>query len=180
MLNKEVISYLQENKISQLYKKFENCFSEIDKISDIFLCGDLLNELELAHILDKSTGVYAKLVSVVNALESYMERILNNEESKFYQAQEKIRTQDTSHAKSLARTKVSDIRDYVADFKSYLLASQQNIVSAQSRLKRLVVVKGAKNISYHGEVPVEETVTSDDLIEDSENQNNEEKAWDFQ
>jgi len=171
MTSKEIYEYLQQNKVDKLYKIFAKSFTWIDEWSEKMLLGDLLDENELAYMLDKSTAIYAKLCSVVNALESYMERVLNNEESKYYKALDKIRTQDTSVSKANARAKVSDVRDYLADFKSYFLASQQMIVSAQSRLKRLVVEKGAKNVAYHGETPVEETVTSDDLIED------EEKAW---
>jgi len=172
MVSKEIYNYLQQNKVDQLYKIFAKSFAWIDEWSEKMLTGDLLDENELAYMLDKSTAIYAKLCSVVNALESYMERVLNNEESKYYKALDKIRTQDTSQAKALARSKVSDVRDYLADFKSYFLASQQMIVSAQSRLKRLVVEKGAKRVGWTGEAPVEETVTSDDLIED------EQKAWD--
>jgi len=172
MTSKEIYNYLQQNKVDQLYKIFAKSFAWIDEWSEKMLTGDLLDENELAYMLDKSTAIYAKLCSVVNALESYMERVLNNEESKFYQAQEKVRTQDTSQAKALARSKVSDVRDYLADFKSYFLASQQMIVSAQSRLKRLTIDKGARGIDYTGEIPVEETVISDDLIEDGQ------KAWD--
>jgi len=157
MTSKEIFTYLQSEKgIKDLYKKFNKCFKLIDEWSDIFIQGDLLDENQLAHALDQSTGVFSKLCPVVNALESYMERILYNEEHKFYKSQEKIRTQDTSQAKALARATVSDIRDYLADFKSYLLASQQNIVSAQSRLKRLVVEAGSKHVASHGETPVEE------------------------
>jgi len=171
MVSKEIYEYLETKKVDKLYKIFAKSFTWVDEWSEKMLTGDLLDENELAYMLDKSTSIYSKLCSVVNALESYMERILNNEESKFYQSQEKVRTQDTSQAKALARSKVSDIRDYLADFKSYFLASQQMIVSAQSRLKRLTVEKGARKVGYTGEVPVEKTVTSDDLIED------EEKAW---
>lgn len=153
MTSKEIYEYLQSDKgIAELYKKTEKCFAIIDNWSETFITGDLLDENQLSHALDQSTGVYAKLCPIVNALESYMERILNNEESKFYQSQEKVRTQDTSQAKALARSKVSDVRDYIADFRSYLLAAQQNIVSAQSRLKRLVAEGSAKGIAHYGEV----------------------------
>lgn len=184
MLSKEVLQYLEQNKVDQLYKKFENCFSEIDRLSEIFLIGDLLNELELASALDKSTGIYAKLCPVVNALDSYMERILNNEESKYYQSQAKVRTQDTSIAKSTARAKVSDVRDYISDFKSYLLAAQQNIVSAQSRLKRLVIESHAKGVAGHGEVPIDNTLpeenieTQQTILEDDISNDENQKAWD--
>ena len=169
MTSKEIYELLQSEKgIKDLYKKYEKCFEIIDNWSDIYISGDLLDENQLAYSLDQSTGIFAKLCPVVNALESYMERILNNEETAYYSKQEKVRTQDTSQAKALARSKVSDIRDYLSDFKSYLLASQQNIVSAQSRLKRLVAEGSAKGIAHYGEVPVND----EDLSHSSE------KAWD--
>ena len=170
MTSKEVYNYLKQDKVDQLYKIFSKSFSWIDEWSEKMLVGDILNEQELAFMLDKSTAIYSKLCSVVNALESYMERILNNEESKYYQAQEKVRTQDTSIAKSNARTKVSDVRDYLADFKSYFLASQQMIVSAQSRLKRLVALGSAKGVAFYGE---EQPQISDEDLNHST-----EKSWD--
>ena len=170
MTSKEVYNYLEQNKVDQLYKIFSKSFSWIDEWSEKMLVGDILNEQELAFMLDKSTAIYSKLCSVVNALESYMERVLNNEESKYYQAQEKVRTQDTSQAKALARSKVSDVRDYLADFKSYFLASQQMIVSAQSRLKRLVALGSAKGVAFYGE---EQPQISDEDLNHST-----EKSWD--
>lgn len=156
MTSKEIINYIIENKVEQLYKKFETSFQWIDKWSEKLITGDLLDENELAYMIDRATGVFSQLCSVVNAIESYMERILNNEESKYYQSQTKVRTQDTSIGKANARAKVSDVRDYLSDFRSYFLAAQQMIVSAQSRLKRLTVEKGAKNVDFTGEVPIEE------------------------
>lgn len=168
MVSKEIYNYLEQKKVNQLYKIFSKSFTWIDEWAEKMLIGDILDENELAYMLDKATAIYSKLCSVVNALESYMERVLNNEESKYYQAQEKIRTQDTSVSKANARAKVSDVRDYLADFKSYFLASQQMIVSAQSRLKRLTVEKGARGVDYTGEVPVN----------DEDLSNSSEKAWD--
>jgi hypothetical protein len=167
MTSKEIYDYLQTEKgIKELYKKYEKCFEIVDKWSDVYISGDLLDENELAFSLDQNTGVYSKLCIVVNVLESYMERILNNTESTYYDSIEKVKTQDTSIAKSRARTAVGNIRDYLANFKSYFLASQQIIVSAQSRLKRLTVEKGAKKIDYTGETPIEEE------------KDEPEKAWD--
>jgi hypothetical protein len=177
MVSKEIYEYLANNKIDQLYKIFKPCFDIIDKWGETFIRGNLLDENELAFALDQATGVFSKLCPIVNALDSYMERILNNEESKYYQSLEKVRTQDTSIGKAQARAKVSDVRDYLSDFKSYLLAAQQNIVSAQSRLKRLTVEKGAKYIDRTGEVPVDngETVELDDRIINDEPDT---RAWD--
>lgn len=153
MTTKEIYELIESKKIEELYKKFIDCFQWIDNWADKLLKGDILTEFELSFMLDKSTGIYSKLCPIVNALESYYERVENNSESLYYKKLENIRTQDTSVAKANARAEVSNIRDYIADFKSYLLASQQNITTAQSRLKRLTVEKGS---GYRGEVPVKE------------------------
>ena len=154
MTSLEIYQILETGRIAELYTKFEKVFEWVDKQSDELISGDLLNEHELAFMLDKATGCYAKLTPIVNALESYVERKLANEEAKMYSILEKIRTQDTSVAKSNARDAVSNVRDYLGDFKGYQIASSQMICSAQSRLKRLTVEKGARGVDYTGETPV--------------------------
>ena len=155
MVSKEIFVLLESNKIEKLYKKFVSSFKWMDEWSDKLIEGDILDENNLAFMIDRATGIFAKLCPVVNALESYQERKLHNTESREYSGLDKVRPQDTSVAKSKARNAVSDIRDWVGDFKGYLVASQQMIVSAQSRIKRLVVEKGAKGVGYTGEVPVD-------------------------
>jgi len=152
MVSKEIYELIQQNKVSDLYKKFIKYFEWIDEWADKMIDGDLLDENELTYMLDKSTAIFAKLCVIVNALESYVERELYNEESKFYKELDRVRTQDTSQAKAHARASVSDLRDYLADFKSYLQASQQNITTAQSRLKRLTVEKGARGVDFTGDI----------------------------
>jgi hypothetical protein len=157
MTSKEVYCYIKQDKISDLYKVFAKSFAWLDGWAEKMICGDLLDENELAYMLDKSTGIFAKLCPVVGALESYVERVINNEESSYYNKQEKVKSVDPAIAKSNSRAKVSDVRDYLADFKGYLTASQQMICSSQSRIKRLVVEKGAKGVGYTGERPVDNT-----------------------
>ena len=157
MVSKDVYDYIKDNKVADLYKVFAKSFVWVDEWADKMISGDLLDENELAYMLDKSTGIFAKLCPVVGALESYVERVINNEESSYYNKQEKVKSVDPAIAKSNSRAKVSDVRDYLADFKGYLTASQQMICSSQSRLKRLVVEKGAKGVGYSGEVPVDNT-----------------------
>jgi len=148
MVSKEIFVLLESNKIEKLYKKFVSSFKWMDEWSDKLIEGDILDENNLAFMIDRATGIFAKLCPVVNALESYQERKLHNTESRVYSELEKVKAQDISIAKSKARNAVSDIR-------GYLVASQQMIVSAQSRIKRLVVEKGAKGVGYTGEVPVD-------------------------
>lgn len=157
MTSREVYDYIKNDKVSELYKVFTKSFGWIDQWSDKMISGDLLDENELAYMLDKSTGIFSKLCPVVGALESYIERVINNEESSYYNKQEKVKSVDPSIAKSNSRAKVSDVRDYLADFNGYLTASQQMICSSQSRLKRLTVEKGAKGVDWSGERPVDNT-----------------------
>jgi len=157
MTSSEVYNYIKNDKVSELYKVFSKSMTWVDEWSDKMISGDLLDENELAYMLDKSTGIFAKLCPVVGALESYVERVINNEESSYYNKQEKIKSVDPAIAKSNSRAKVSDVRDYLADFKGYLTASQQMICSAQSRIKRLTVNKGALGVDWTGEPPVDNT-----------------------
>jgi hypothetical protein len=151
MTSKEVYQFLESNSVKNLYDKYTNVFNMIDKWEEIFIRGDLLNEYELSLVVDQATGCFGKLSHVLNGLESYFERKLNNTESKHYKSLEAVRAQDTSVAKSFARDSVSDVRDYVGDFKSYLDTAAQMIVSAQSRMKRLSVEKGGRGVDYTGE-----------------------------
>jgi hypothetical protein len=151
MTSKEIYAYLETEGIKKLYDKYINIFNMIDKWEETFLRGNLLDEYELALVVDQATGCFGKLSHAVNALESYFERKLSNTESKHYRSLESVKAQDTSVAKSFSRDAVSDIRDYVGDFKSYLDTSAQMIVSAQSRMKRLSVEKGGRGVDFTGD-----------------------------
>jgi len=155
MTSKQIYDLLESGKVSELYKICKKSFEWIDDWADMMIEGDILDENELAFMLDKSTAIYSKLSPIVNALESYKERKEYNGEAQFLRKIEKIRTQDASQAKCESRASVSDIRDYLGDFKGYLDAAQQNIVSAQSRLKRLIALGSAKGIAHYGEVSTE-------------------------
>jgi len=159
MVSNEIIDFIKENKVAQLYKKFEKSFNIIDGWADTFIDGDLLDENQLAFCLDQSTGIYSKLSPVVNALESYMARLEYNKEAEGYKSAEKLNAPAVSLAKAEARAFISDVRDYVGDFRGYFEGAKQNICSAQSRLKRLVVEKGAKKAGYTGEVPIDNNST---------------------
>ena len=154
MTSREIYVIIETKKITDLYKKFKVVFDWVDQQSDVLIKGDLLDEQELAFMIDKATGCYAKLTPVVNALESYVDRKLANKEASYYKELEKIRTQDTAVAKANARDSIGDVRDYLGDFKAYHDASSQMICSAQSRLKRLTVEKGARGVDFTGETSV--------------------------
>jgi hypothetical protein len=151
MTSKDIYDYLKTGKIQDLYKKVEKCFLVVDKWSEIMLRGSLLSEFELTVALTENTAVFSKLAVIVNVLDSYQNRIYDNSEASHYKTLETVRAQDTSVAKSNARESTSDIRDYIADFKGYLNAAQQNIVSIQSILKRLVIDKGNRGIAFTGD-----------------------------
>ena len=127
----------------------------MDNWADTFIDGNLLCEQELAYCLDQSTGIYSKLSPVVNALESYLARLEYNKLAEGYNNAEKLNAPAVDKAKAEARAFVSDVRAYLGDFKGYFEGAKQNICSAQSRLKRLVVEKGAKKAGFTGEVPNE-------------------------
>jgi hypothetical protein len=103
MTSKDIMNYVEVEGLDKLLQKFILCQNMLDKWSDTFIQGDLLNEFELSLALDQSTGCFSKLVVVVNGLEAYMERKLYNVESKHYKSLENVRAQDTSVAKSNAR-----------------------------------------------------------------------------
>ena len=152
MTSKDISNYVEVEGLDKLLKNYINCYNMLDKWSDTFIDGNLLNEFELSLALDQSTGCFAKLVIVVNGLEARMERILYNVESKHYKSLENIRAQDTSVAKAEARSSINDIREHLANYRAYMLAAQQNILSAQSRLKRLTTEKGGFGVDNVGDV----------------------------
>lgn len=177
MTSKEVVQFIKDDKVSQLYTKFKKCFDIIDNWSDTCIEGDLLDENQLATIIDQNTGIHAKLIPIVNAFESYLARIENNGEDAFYKAildkKEKVNAQAVSMAKAESRSNASDVREWLGDFKAYLEGAKQNICSAQSRLKRLVVDKGAKKVGYTGEAPIEEP----EVQEETTVQKPDDKPW---
>jgi hypothetical protein len=157
MTSKDVLNYLQNEGIDKLYKKYESVFNLIDELADKLVTGDLLNEFELAQLIDRATGVYAKLAPVSGALEAIMSQTEYNTEIKEYSSLEKVKTSDNPVIKAKARASVNDLRRYFSDFNSYTISAEKLILSGQSRLKRLTVESGAKGVSFTGETPVSDT-----------------------
>lgn len=158
MFAKEVQDYLKNNKIDQLYKKYESSFELIDKWSERLIQGDLLNEYEIALCIDQATGVYGKLSSVCGALEAIMSETEYNTEVNLYteiMKTDKVKTSDTPIIKAKARASANDLRRYFSDFNNYVISAEKMILSAQSRLKRLTVEKGAKGVDFTGERPLD-------------------------
>ena len=160
MTSKDILIYLSSNEIDKLYKKLESAFILVDNWAEKLTTGDLLNEYELALLIDQSTGVYAKLAPICGALEAIMSETEYNTEIKEYstisQANEgKVKTSDNPIVKAKARASVNDLRRYFSDFNSYAISAEKMILSGQSRLKRLTVEAGGRGVGFTGERPIQ-------------------------
>lgn len=155
MTSKDIKRYIDDIGIDKLYKKFENCFVLLDEWENKLIEGDLLDEYELKHIGEVAVGIYGKLSPIVNALESYKERVERNTEYSYLNSLEKVKTTDTSIAKAKARDAINDVREWFGDFKAYLDSAEKVMYFSQSRLKRETVQKSGKGVDYTGEAPYE-------------------------
>lgn len=152
MTSKEVYEFIKNDRVDQLYKIFRKSFDWIDQISDIMIEGDLLNEFELSQNIDKATGIYAKLEPVVNALESYYQRVYYNTEHTHYNEVGNVKQQDRPIAKAKAEVAVNEVRDWVGDFRGYLEGAKQIFTSGQSRIKRLTIEAVGKRVGFRGDI----------------------------
>ena len=154
MLSRDVKKLYDEKRIDELYKKNEQCFVLIDECSDLFINAGLLDEYQLASSMDKLSGCYSKLNPICGALEAMLEEYAHDvEHAEYSKLGEKVRTQDCSVVRTKARSSVGDLRRYASDFSRYCQSANSMIITAQSRLKRLTVEKGAKGVDRTGEVP---------------------------
>lgn len=158
MTSAEVFKHYKAGTVGEMYKTFLKVFELIDKWADTFTNSNLLDENELALSMDQLSGCYAKLNPVAGALEAIMAETEHDSEVKEYNALgEKVRIQDCSIVRAKARHSVADLRRYKEDFSRYCWSANTMITTAQSRLKRLTVEKGAKGVGYTGETPVQGT-----------------------
>lgn len=154
MTSKDVRKMLeQENGQNKLYKICETHFNLVDKWEERLVTGDLLNEYELSDCIDKLTGCQMRFSPIAGALEAIMISKEHNEEVKGYSKIEKLKAQDCSVVRANARASVNDLRGIVSDFRNYFIASEKAVTSAQSRMKRLTVEKGARRVDYTGIIP---------------------------
>lgn len=150
MTSREVINYLEKEGIDKLYKKFEGYFAKVDHWSEQFVRGDLLNEFELSLALDQLTGVYMRFNVIAMAIASYKtNKELAFIEKAFAEAEKKP---VVAQIKESARASTRDLRSFRGDFLNYAESAEKGITSAQSRLKRLTVAKGAKGVDFTGDV----------------------------
>jgi len=141
--------------VAELYKLHIKYFELIDTWADRLTDGDLLDEYELSQCMERLTGCLMKLGTVAGALEALKEEREHNTEVREYGKLEKVKAQDTSIVKAIARDEVSKIRKWASDFRNYFYSAQSAVVTSQSRLKRLTVEKSAKKVDYTGETPIE-------------------------
>ena len=152
MTSKEVISYLKVEGIEKLYKKFEGYFTEVDLWSERFATGDLLNEFELSHALDRLTGIYMRFHIISEALDSYKtNQELNFKVASFRNSESVGKKPTISQVEDEARQSTKELREYRSDFQSYSDAAEKGIITAQARLKRLSVESGARGVDFKGE-----------------------------
>jgi len=149
MTSREVINYLNVEGMDKLYKRFEKYFAEVDSWSERFATGDLLNELELSHALDRLTGIYIRFHIIAEAIDAYKtNKELSYKEKAFADAEKKP---NVSQIEQEARASTKDLRTYRGDFLSYSEACEKGITTCQARLKRQSVESAAKGVDFKGE-----------------------------
>ncbi len=158
MTTRDVHKLIKEGEkgVEQLYKLHMKYFDLIDHHSEILTNGDLLDENEIANCMEQLTGCLMKLGTIAGALEALLAEKEHGEEVKGYKSYEKLKAHEVSVVKAKARDSVSKIRKWANDFRSYFYSAQSGVITAQSRLKRLTVQKGAKGVDRTGEVPIED------------------------
>ncbi len=141
--------------VEELYKVHMKYFDLVDHHSEILTNGDLLDENEIANCMEQLTGCLMKLGTVAGALEALMAEKEHGEEVKRYKSYEKLKAHDVSVVKANARDTICKIRKWAVDFRNYFYSAQSGVITAQSRLKRLTVTKGASGVGRTGENPVD-------------------------
>ena len=161
MTSRDVNKFINEGEkgVEKLYTEHMKYFDLVDTHADILTNGDLLDEYEITTCMEQLTGCLMKLGTVAGALEALLAEKEHGEEVKGYSAITgieggKVKAQDTSIVKATARDSASKIRKWANDFRSYFYSAQSGVITAQSRLKRLTVQKGAGGIDRTGETPV--------------------------
>lgn len=172
MTSKDVNKLIKEGEkgVEKLYKEHIKYFNIVDEWSDKLTNGDLLDEYEIAQCMERLTGCLMKLGTVAGALEAIKEEMEHSCRVKEFAKFEKVRAQDCDIVKATARDYISKIRKWATDFRNYFYSAQSGVVTAQSRLKRLTVEKGAKRVDRTGETPVEE---KKEVVKETEKKSNE-------
>jgi len=153
MTSRDINKLIKEGDkgVEKLYASHMKYFNLVDTWAETLTNGDLLDEYEISQCMERLTGCLMKLGTVAGALEALMAEKEHGEEVKGYAEIEKVKAQDVSIVKAKARDKISKIRKWSTDFRNYFYSAQSGVVTAQSRLKRLTVEKGAKRVDRTGE-----------------------------
>lgn len=163
MTSRDVKNFINDGEagVKKLYKEHVKYFNIVDEWKETLTNGDLLNEYEITSCMERLTGCLMALGSVAGALESIKEEMEHGTRVKEFGKLDKVNQPACDIVKAKARDKIKDIRNYASDFRNYFYAAQSGVTTAQSRLKRLTVTKGAKGIAFIGETPVEEEKTKE-------------------
>jgi len=164
MTSRDVNKLINEGEkgVEKLYSLHMKYFDLVDTHADILTNGDLLDENEIAICMEQLTGCLMKLGTVAGALEALLAEKEHGEEVKGYASYEKLKAHDVSVVKANARDSIGKIRKWANDFRSYFYSAQSGVITAQSRLKRLTVQKGAKGIDKTGETPLDDGSSTGD------------------
>ncbi len=162
MLSRNVNKLIREGEkgVNELYKQHIKYFDLVDEWAERLTNGDLLDEFELSQCMERLTGCLMKLGSTAGALEAIKEEMEQNARVKGFAKFEKLRAQDVDLVKAEARDYISKIRKWGVDFRNYFYSAQSSVTTAQSRLKRLTVEKGAKRVDRTGETPIDNAENS--------------------
>jgi hypothetical protein len=153
MTSRDVINYLNVEGMDKLYKKFEPYFQKVDKWSEEFARGSLLNEYELSAALDELTGVFMRFHIIAEAIDSHKtNKELNYKVKAYKEAEDSGKKATISQIEELARQSTKDLRTYRGDFLNYSESAEKGIITCQARLKRQSVEKGAKGVDFTGDV----------------------------
>lgn len=152
MTSHEIKNLLSSEKgVIELYKYGKKYFDLVDTWANKLTDGDLLEEFELSQLMDRTTGVYSKLAPICGCIESLMSQTEYNTELNAYSKIEKIKTTDIGIVKATARASINQLRFYFSDFNAYLKSAEKMIISAQARIKRLTIEKGARKVGFSGD-----------------------------
>jgi hypothetical protein len=153
MVSKDVINYLEVEGVQKLYKKFEPYFQKVDKWSEEFARGSLLNEYELSAALDELTGVFMRFHIIAEAIDSHKtNKELDFKVKAFNHANAENKKPTISQIEEEARNSTKELRTYRGDFLNYSESAEKGIITCQARLKRQSVEKGAKGVDFTGDV----------------------------
>lgn len=157
MVTRDINKLIQQGDegVKKLYDLHLKYFKMVDDHAERLTNGDLLDEYEIAKMMEELTGCLMKFGTVAGALEALKEEMEHGTRVKEFAKIEKVRSVDTDIVKAIGRDHVAKIRKWATDFRNYFYSANSGVITSQSRLKRLTVEKGAKGVDRTGETSVE-------------------------